>query len=48
MRLLRYYASKDDPPRRHAQLIRCYHGKLLGVEIQNGMRCWRWLWRLCK
>lgn len=47
-RLLRYQASKDSPPANEVAVIRCYHGKLLGVHIRRGMSCLEMMWRLCK
>ena len=48
MRRLSYYASKDDAPARFVTKVRCRHGKLLGVDIRNGMRCNRLMFRLCR
>lgn len=48
MRFLRYNVSKDDPPSYKVGLNRCYHGKLLGVYVKWKMRCYSWMWRLCK
>jgi hypothetical protein len=44
MRFMRYAASKDLAPARSITVNRCLHGKLLGLH----MRCYSWLWRLCK
>jgi hypothetical protein len=48
MRFMRYAASKDLPPARKVEFNRCRHGELIGVHVRWDMRCYSWLWRLCK
>lgn len=48
MRFLRYSAAKDVRPSWLIGLNRCYHGKWIGIHAQRGMRCYTWIWRLCK
>lgn len=48
MRFLRYDASKDVAPARSIALMRCHHGKWIGIHMRRGMRCYSWIWRLCK
>lgn len=48
MRLLRYAASKDLEPANTAAVVRCHHGRRNGIHVRRGMRCYTWLWRLCK
>lgn len=48
MRLLRFTASKDDAPEWVIETVRCYHDRLLGIDIHCGMRRYRWMWRLCR
>lgn len=49
MRYLRYNAAKDVAPvRLSVSIIRCYHGRRLGIHVRHGMRCHSWMWRLCR
>lgn len=51
MRLLHFDMVRFRHPENfhnHAYLVRCRHGKFLGIDVQIGSCRWRWLWRLCK
>ena len=48
MRFLRYDVSKDVEPEYGLHLNRCAHGKHVGVYARRGMRCYSWIWKLCK
>jgi hypothetical protein len=48
MRFMRYAASKDLEPARNVTFNRCWHGKLIGLHVRWDMRCYSWVWRLCK
>lgn len=48
MRFLRYDVSKDARPEWLIGLNRCYHGRWTGMYVRRGMRCYSFIWRLCK
>jgi len=48
MRFLRYDVAAGVRPEWLIGLNRCSHGNWTGIYARRGMRCYSWIWRLCK
>ena len=48
MRFLAYDVPRDMHPEWSIGLNHCAHQRWIGVSVRRNMRCYNWVWRLCK